>query len=312
MGKACDLAWEKPSGAQLAAAGYVAASLYVGQDNTGKNMTPSVVNDYHSHGVAVWANFEYGAQQMLGGASQGHTDATLGLSQARACGMPAGRPIIFSADWQASSSEITNSIIPYLVAARGVLGAGNVGVYGSYAVVKAVHEYWAAHYPGEKVYLWQTVAWSNGQIFAYIDMYQDGTETSVGGISIDNDIIKSADAGQWPAPEVKVVLGDDDIAAVRDAVLNKPLGRNGGLSGTTTLGGEAANADAYQNQLVSALASVQSAVLSAVNALQVAPVDVNALATALAGDATFIQAIATAVAGQMPKTVTSTVTSELS
>lgn len=197
---AVDIDWSKPSGAALAAAGVKVASLYVGQDNTGKNMTLAVVEDYLAHHVAVLTNFEYGAMQMNGGASQGHADAVLGLSQKRACNLPDSRPIIFSADWPATASEIANNIIPYLVAARGVLGGGNVGVYGSYYVVKAVADYWAAHYPGEKIWLWQTVGWSNGLIDPRIDFYQNGTTITVAGISCDVDEIRHADVGQYPVP----------------------------------------------------------------------------------------------------------------
>ncbi|HET7639931.1 MAG TPA: DUF1906 domain-containing protein, partial [Ktedonobacteraceae bacterium] len=214
MGKACDIAWQKPSGSALAAAGFTVASLYVGQDNTGKNMTAAVVNDYHSHGVAVVANFEYGASQMANGEPQGVSDARLGLSQARACGMPGGRPIYYSADWAATSAQIQQGVIPYLVGARSVTGAGTVGVYGSYYVVSAVHAYWQAHYPGEKIWLWQTAAWSNGNIFSPIDLYQDATTSVVAGITIDNDQIKSTDVGQWPAPAINQPALEEDMAYI--------------------------------------------------------------------------------------------------
>jgi hypothetical protein len=211
MSLCVDIAWDKPSGAALEAAGVTVASLYLGQDSgtdpntdpgSGKNMTLSVVQDYTSHGVAVLSNFEYGAQQMLGGAAQGAVDARLGLSQKRACGIPDSRPTIYSADWAASVTQIANCVIPYLVAARGVTGAGTVGVYGSYYVVKAVADYWAAHYPGEKIWLWQTVAWSNGLVDPRIDFYQNGKTVTIAGVVCDVDEIRHADAGQYPAPVV--------------------------------------------------------------------------------------------------------------
>ena len=197
-----DIAWQKPSGAQLAAAGVAVASLYVGQDTSGKNMNAAVVADYTSHGVGVITNFEYGAAQMANGAPQGTIDAKLGLSQKRAAGVPDSRPSIFSADWRATAAEITGGIIPYLVSARAVLGAGLVGVYGSYYVVKAVADYWAAHFPGEKIWLWQTVAWSDGLIDPRIDFYQNGKTITIGGIVCDWDEIRNvnSDVGQYPAP----------------------------------------------------------------------------------------------------------------
>lgn len=210
----CDIAWGKPTGEQLAAAGIKFACLYVGQDDTGKNMTPAVVADYAAHGVQIVTNFEYGAQQMLGGARQGSIDAALGWAQAKACGMPPRRPIIYSADWAATAAQITDSIIPYLVAARGVTGPGTVGVYGSYAVVTAVAAYWAAHYPGERIHLWQTVAWSNSRWDSADEITQTGGTVTVGGIALDQDFAAAADYGQWQpgsAPAARDTTQEDDM-----------------------------------------------------------------------------------------------------
>lgn len=226
--RGADIAWQKPSGAALAAAGVSMASLYVGQDNTGKNMTLAVVEDYVSHGVAVITNFEYGAMQMNGGAAQGRTDALLGLSQKRACNIPDSRPTIFSADWPATASEIANNIIPYLVAARGVLGAGRVGVYGSYYTVKAVADYWAAHYPGEKIWLWQTVGWSNGLVDQRIDFFQDGKTFTVVGIPVDEDIPQHLDVGQYPAPAATHKL-EDTMLILREQGSTSVYALDGGI-----------------------------------------------------------------------------------
>lgn len=194
----CDIAWDKPTGQQLADAGFVFACLYVGQDTTGKNMTPAVVNDYTSHGVKVVTNFEYGAMQMLNGAKQGAIDAALGHAQATACGMPHGRPIIYSADWAATPAQITSAVIPYLVAAREVTGPGTVGAYGSYTLIGMVADYWAQAFPGEPVYLWQTVAWSNSKWASGDEITQGGETRSVGGHTIDVDYAHVPDYGQWP------------------------------------------------------------------------------------------------------------------
>jgi hypothetical protein len=272
----CDIAWQKPTGAQLAAAGIHFASLYVGQDTTGKNMTPAVVADYAAHGVAVIANFEYGAQQMLGGAPQGAVDAALGLQQARACGMPAGRPIIYSADWAATAAQITGAVIPYLVAARGVTGPGTVGVYGSYAVVTAVSAYWAAHFPGERVFLWQTVAWSNSRWAQLGEVQQTGGTITVGGIALDLDYAPAGDVGQW-IPGEDMPLTTQDVKAVADEVLGRLIPRAGGQSGPTSLGGMVAWNDAHVQNLANQVSGVKDAI-----AASGAPVDVKALAVSLA------------------------------
>lgn len=290
----CDIAWQKPTGAQLAAVGVRFASLYVGQDNTGKNMTPAVVADYAAHGIAIITNFEYGASQMLGGAPQGKVDATLGLSQSKYCGMPDGRPIIYSADWAASATQITSSIIPYLVAARGVTGPGTVGSYGSYSVVTAVNDYWAAHFPGERIFLWQTVAWSGSSWAQLNEVEQLGGSMTVGGITIDQDYAPAGvDVGQWIPGGVDVPLTTADLENVAGATEDRPLGVIASPDtvppASTTLGKETASNPVRWAKLFAQINALNTAV-SAV----AAPVDVKALAAVLA---TAMQpAIASAVA----------------
>lgn len=195
--KMCDLAWSKPAPAALAAAGIQAACLYVGQDASGKNMTAGYVQALAAVGIATVTNFEYYANQMLSGASQGAADAALGLSQARACGMPAGRPIYYSADFAATGAQITGPLTAYLEAARSVTGAGTVGVYGSDAVVTGLLAHWAAVHPAEHLFTWQTAAWSAGVWAGSDDARQPGTQITVGGFVIDVDYADVADFGQW-------------------------------------------------------------------------------------------------------------------
>lgn len=289
-----DIAWQKPTGQQLADAGIHFASLYVGQDDTGKNMTAAVVADYAAHGVAVIANFEYGAQQMLGGAKQGAIDAALGSSQAKACGMPAGRPIIYSADWAATAAQITGAIIPYLVAARGVTGPGTVGVYGSFAVVTAAAAYWVAHYPGERLFLWQTVAWSNSRWAALGEVQQSGGTITVGGIALDLDYAPAGDVGQWtPGEDMPLTAADGDLVA--DRTENRQVGVIASPAtvppAKTTLGQETASNPARWAQLWARLDALKAAVA--------APVDPKALATAVVAGLTPV-VDAAVQAGQAP------------
>jgi hypothetical protein len=301
----CDIAWQKPTGAQLAAVGVQFASLYVGQDNTGKNMTPAVVADYAAHGVSVITNFEYGATQMLGAAAQGRTDAALGLSQARACGMPDGRPIIYSADWAATAAQINSGIIPYLAAARDVTGPGTVGVYGSYSVVTAVNAYWAAHFPGEHLYVWQTVAWSGSSwATALEEIEQLGGSMTVGGITIDQDYAPAGvDVGQWilggGAPTMTMNWTD-----LIDGIGGRPGGNHVNymltdlsrmrdhLYGDSTA---TVPADSPLAQIL-ALPATVAAIEAQVKGLSVPSVDAAALAEALAGNTAFVKAIAHAFA----------------
>lgn len=98
-------------------------------------------------------------------------------------------------------------------------------------------------------------------------------------------------ADYWPGvdPEGTLILDTDSVNAVRDAVLNKPLGRQGvNESGTTTLGSMAAWNDAHTQQLINALNALQNAttaILTAVQAIKVpvAQVDTQAVAEAVVG-----------------------------
>lgn len=195
--KICDLSWTKPLPSLLVAAGIKAACLYVSQDVTGKNMNAPYVRSLAGAGLWTVTNFEYAASQMLGGYAQGVTDARLGLAQARACGMPAGRPIYYSADFDATAAQMTDSVIPYLQGARSVTGPGTVGFYGGYPQVLAVLGFWAQHYPGERVFIWQSPAWSGGRWSASADIRQQVAQETIGGGPIDIDYAYTADFGQW-------------------------------------------------------------------------------------------------------------------
>jgi peptidoglycan hydrolase-like protein with peptidoglycan-binding domain len=180
-----DQAWNKLTASTLLGLGVVASSLYVGQDNTGKNMTPGYVAATAALGIKTITNFEYGAAQAENGFNQGVTDAKLGLAQATACGMPSWAPILFSVDVNASLA----SVIPYFQGAVSVLGVARVGVYGSFAIVQGLINAGLARFG------WQTVAWSNGQIdLGQIQIYQNGSTVD----GVDVDIIEaSIDAIAW-------------------------------------------------------------------------------------------------------------------
>ena len=169
-----DEAWVKLPAAALAALGVVAVSMYVGQDDSGKNMNAASVNAYAAVDIKSITNFEFGAAQATMGFDQGVIDAKLGLAQAEACGMPAWAPTLFSVDANVSLA----SVIPYFNGAVSVLGLGRVGVYGDFDIVSGLI---SGRYA---TFGWQTVAWSNGEVdLAQIQLFQPGTQ--IDGVDID-------------------------------------------------------------------------------------------------------------------------------
>lgn len=161
---------------------------YLSHDTTGKNLTYWEAGNYSEAGIDVVCVWESTATRALGGATAGIEDATLAKQQARACGMPAGRPIYFAVDYDAGTADLA-TIAAYLHGAGSVIGIENVGVYGGYRVVN-----YASH-NGIR-WLWQTYAWSGGQ-WADAQIEQYSNERIVGGADCDFNHAMKADYGQW-------------------------------------------------------------------------------------------------------------------
>lgn len=183
-----DYAWQHPDPKSIKDAGYGFACRYVSRD-TSKNITLSEALDLAAHGIWTVANWEYGAQDMLRGYNGGVADATLALAQATAAGMPKGRPIYFSADWDVTPSQeamVTN----YLRGAASVLGSAEVGEYAGFYPVKVALDGGTAHWT------WQTTAWSGGQWDAREQIRQTGS-AYIGGVQVDVNQALVDDFGQW-------------------------------------------------------------------------------------------------------------------
>lgn len=183
-----DYAWQHPDPAALAAAGYTFACRYLSHDTT-KNLTLPEALDLAAHGIWVVANWEYGAQDMLRGYAGGVADAQLALAQATAAGMPPGRPIYFSADWDVTPAQ-EPTLLAYLSGADSVLGWSDVGEYGGYYPLKTALD------AGATQWAWQSPAWSGGQWDARATIRQTGTAT-IGGVQVDTNEAMTADYGQW-------------------------------------------------------------------------------------------------------------------
>lgn len=271
MSFAIDIAWDRPTTAQIKATGAVGVLRYFSTDST-KNLTAAEVADYHANGLGVadvWETTETRATQ---GYQAGVDDANLAEGQRAADGLPAGAPIYFAVDTDTDWASVAD----YFRGTHDVLGndaAGipRSGVYGGLAVINGAH---AAGFRR----LWQTVAWSGGVRSPYAVLYQNGS-TVLGGNADVNDIL-AADWGQYPSPNA----GGDIVLDAPTAAQIKQLAADGVWGHTET--------DADNNQPVR-----MGAVMAWMDRIHHNQSNaIGALATSLTALSTSVGAIATAVA----------------
>lgn len=185
-----DYSFQRPVIASLAAAGKQFACRYVGPGSSGKHLTTREAESLTRHGIAIVANAEGEARGLLGGAPVGAAWARDALAMARVCGMPAGRPIYLSIDFDMSEAQWP-AVRDALAGAASVLGVDRVGVYGGLRTIALAHRDGAARW------LWQTYAWSGGRWFppAHIRQYRNGVP--IGGGVVDLNLALVSDFGQW-------------------------------------------------------------------------------------------------------------------
>jgi len=209
-----DYADARPSPAGLYAAGKRFVVRYGGPGRDAKQLHATELQALLAAGLSVVANAE-GAAAGYRGTVAGRAWAADADEHFRALGMPAGRPIYFSVDWNAGPADWPD-IDAALRGSADVIGAARVGVYGGYATV--------AHCAGAKTaqWLWQTYAWSAGRWWpgAHMQQYRNGVQ--VGGGDCDLNRAMADDFGQW-GQETDVALDDGDIKKVAQAVYDKLL-----------------------------------------------------------------------------------------
>jgi hypothetical protein len=190
-GYGVDYAWARPSPASLKADGYAFAVRYLSYDTTGKNLTGAEASALIHAGLDVVANWEWGAQDVLQGYATGVKQAQTAESQALTAGMPAGRPIYFSIDFDAQPSQQA-AIDAYFDGVASVLGRNRTGAYGGYGVIKRLFD------NGKIAWGWQTYAWSYGSWDSRAHLRQIQNAIGPNG-EMDKDQAMTADFGQWGA-----------------------------------------------------------------------------------------------------------------
>jgi hypothetical protein len=188
--KGVDYAWGRPSPSKLHAAGYTFAARYLSYDRSGKNLTKSEAQKLRSHDLDVLVVWEWGADDVLDGHAKGVREAKDAEAEAKACGMPAGRPIYFAIDFDAQASQ-QSRINAYFDGVASVIGRARTGAYGGHKVIKRLFN------AGKITYGWQTYAWSYGLWDKRAQLRQVKNDVHIDGVSVDVDRAIKADFGQW-------------------------------------------------------------------------------------------------------------------
>ena len=184
-----DYAWARPDPAGLYAAGKRFASRYLSYDRTGKNLSADEAERLAAAGLAVVCNWEWHAGDARNGYDAGRTYAQEAVRQAAVCGMPAGRPIYFSVDYDPAG--VYGPIDAYFNGIASVLPVEQIGAYGGYDTIN--------HLLGAGLirWAWQTFAWSGGRWHpgAHVQQYRNGVVVAGGDLDLDRGMV--ADFGQW-------------------------------------------------------------------------------------------------------------------
>lgn len=161
-----DYSWARPGGAKLAEAQKKFAVRYLFPDGQGgKGLDMSELSDLLSNGIEVPVVYESYAARAKEGFSAGASDAKTAQAELVRLGMPANMPIYFAVDYDAPESD-QGVIDDYLKGCASVIGIDRVGVYAGYWIVKRCKE------NGTAKWLWQTYAWSGGNVLDGIHLYQ--------------------------------------------------------------------------------------------------------------------------------------------
>lgn len=216
-----DYAWSRPSPAALERAGISFACRYLATDRS-KALSATEAKALAAVGIWSVVVWETTAKRMLTGKAGGVADAKSAAFQAKACGMPADRPIYFAADWDATEAQQAQ-INAYLDGAASVLGRARVGIYGGYYPVRRALD------AGKAVWAWQTRAWSGGHWDPRAHIRQ-GAYVTIGGVQCDANTAMQADFGQWMpgrTPDIQedtVQISDEDVQRIARQVVTGAAG----------------------------------------------------------------------------------------
>ncbi|HXC26907.1 MAG TPA: glycoside hydrolase domain-containing protein [Stellaceae bacterium] len=184
-----------PQAAAIKAAGYDFVARYLGQSSW-KRITSIEATALKAAGLAIVLVYEDGPTTVhYFSSGRGEVDAARAALQANAIGAEAGTTIYFAVDYDASSSDLSDSIIPYFQAVASKLtslaASGGprygVGVYGSGATCSAITGAGLASLG----WLAQATRWSGYGTYNNWAISQ-GMPGSAVGMSVDLDIAQGS------------------------------------------------------------------------------------------------------------------------
>jgi|GEM_PF-77859 len=184
MSKVGDLSYSRPGGAALKAHGFTGIMRYFSYDG-GKNLSHEELVDYLNNGLDVGVVFESTQTRGLSGAAGGAADGAEALRQANAVGYT-GR-IYAAFDFDANDAQ-KPALKAYQDAFNAATGGRSRAAYGGFWVLKYLAE------NGSIDLKWQTLAWSGGQIYDGVQLYQNGQTDFGGGVDVND--VRVADFGQ--------------------------------------------------------------------------------------------------------------------
>lgn len=178
-------------------AGYRAVMRYLG--NWSKSITSEEVAAIRASGLKLGLIWESDPTYVgYFTPTQAASDAMAAMASAEAIGAPKGTAIAFTVDYDAAIADM-DAIIAYFGVLLSKVTDYKVGAYGDVIAIDAL-----ANTYGDKLWYWQTSAWSSGKINAQCAMYQHTYDITVGGVQVDvSDVYE--DPGFWapsatPAP----------------------------------------------------------------------------------------------------------------
>lgn len=204
-----DYSTDRPDPHGLYEVGKRFAARYVGPGTSDKHLTIGEAQALAAAGVSIVAVAEGAEAGLLGGFGIGVDWAIMADSHAKACGMPASRPIYFAVDFDCTEAQWPR-VADALDGAASVLGVNRVGVYGGIRVIE-----WAAR---DRVasWFWQTYAWSGGQWSdrAHVQQYRNNVSLVGGTVDLDRSYVN--DYGQWKPGDAPEIV-EDGMRMIRDA-----------------------------------------------------------------------------------------------
>jgi hypothetical protein len=196
-----DYSYARPTAGQIKAAGKKFAVRYItapGAQN--KGISQAEYNALHDAGVAVVVVYEGGAGDMKKGRAQGVADAQAAQRNLKGIvGLNDSLPVYFACDWDATPAQ-QGVINAYLDGAASVLGRDRVGLYAGYYPLKR------AKAAGKVTWLWQTYAWSGGQVLDGIHLYQYRNGVKLGNGTVDLCRAYKVEYGQHAPGHTPVVV----------------------------------------------------------------------------------------------------------